>query len=319
MIDFSSPTFHRMLVNDHPRSLAYQQAIAEAVRPGDTVLDIGAGSGILSLFACQAGAARVYAVERTSMAGMALALAQANGFGDRMQVLQQDLREVELPERVDVVVSELISQGLVGQFMEPLTEYARTHLLKPGGRILPEDVEYFAAPACSPAAWASLERPADGLYGLDFAPLRRPFRNRVKEARFDQCSLLATPQLVYRIDSPTVVAQHRPSASGRFAIDRERDCHGLLVWFRSKLTRHVVIDSMGHSRSWSSMLFPLPHPVPVRPGMSLRYSLDAKQLANGDCVYRWSGTCEQAPAGAGEARTLATFEQSSLLNLRVRR
>lgn len=316
MTDFSSAAFHRMLVNDKPRSLAYQQAIAEVVRPGDTVLDIGAGSGILSLFACQAGAARVYAVERTSMANMARAMAQANGFEDRMHVLQQDIRDVQLPERVDVVVSELISQGLVGQFMESLTDYVRIHLLKPGGRIVPEDVDYFIAPACSPPTWASLQRPADDLYGLAFSPLRKPFFNLMKEARFDQCRLLATPQAAYRIDSATVTSRHRPSAAGQFVLDREDDCHGLLVWFRSRLSPNVVIDNMGMCRSWSSILFPLPQAVSVQPGMTLRYSLDGKQLSNGDCIYRWRSTFERPHPETGQTQTLASFAQSSLNNLR---
>ena len=67
MIDFSSPAFHRMLVNDKARSLAYQQAIADVVRPGDTVLDIGAGSGSIGVEWMRAWpTARTIAVEPRS-------------------------------------------------------------------------------------------------------------------------------------------------------------------------------------------------------------------------------------------------------------
>ena len=316
MINYSSPAFHHMLINDQPRSLAYQQAIAEIVRPGDTVLDIGAGSGILSMFACQAGASRVYAVERTSMAGVVRALAQANGFSDRIEVLQQDIRTVRLPERVDVVVSELISQGMVGQLMESLTEYARTYMLKPSGHFIPGDVEYFVAPVCCPSAWASLESPADGLYGLDFGPFRRPFLNQLKSVRFDRCSLLAPPQRAYQINSATVVGNNRPSISGSFEFERANDCHGLLVWFRSRLSPNVVIDNLGQHGSWSPVLLPMPRAIPVSPKMVMRFNLSGKQLSNGDCVYQWHGAFETPSQDAETPQVVSTFSQSSLKQMR---
>ena len=67
------------MICDRVRTEAFRRAIESVVRPGDVVLDVGAGSGILSLFAARAGAARVYAVERTTVATVAQMLAAANG------------------------------------------------------------------------------------------------------------------------------------------------------------------------------------------------------------------------------------------------
>ena len=67
------------------------------VRPGDIVLDVGAGTGILSLFAARAGAARVYAVEQTSIAVLAQQLAAANGFDEIIHVIQGDILDLEPP------------------------------------------------------------------------------------------------------------------------------------------------------------------------------------------------------------------------------
>jgi predicted RNA methylase len=97
---------HEVMLRDDIRNQAYRRAIFANVRKGDVVLDVGAGTGILSLFAAQAGARTVYAVERTTIADLARRIVIKNGYGDRIEVIQSDLEAVRLPQRVDVIVSE---------------------------------------------------------------------------------------------------------------------------------------------------------------------------------------------------------------------
>ena len=85
------------MIRDRVRTEAFRRAIESVVRPGDVVLDVGAGSGILSLFAARAGAACVYAVERTTVAAVAQGLAAANGVAEIVQVFHGDVMEIELP------------------------------------------------------------------------------------------------------------------------------------------------------------------------------------------------------------------------------
>jgi protein arginine N-methyltransferase 1 len=82
---------------DRVRTEAFLRAIDSVVRPGDVVLDVGPGTGILSLFAARAGAERVYAVERTTVAVLAQELAAANGVAEVVQVIHGDLLDIELP------------------------------------------------------------------------------------------------------------------------------------------------------------------------------------------------------------------------------
>ena len=128
---------HRTMICDRVRTGAFRRAIDSVVRPGDIVLDVGAGSGILSVFAARAGAARVYAVERTSAAVLAQELAAANGVAEIVQVIHGDVIDVELPERVDVIVSEWLGGFGIDEGMLVPVIVARDRWLKPGGVMIP--------------------------------------------------------------------------------------------------------------------------------------------------------------------------------------
>ncbi len=81
-------TFHQFLLGKTNLRLdRFQQAITKRVKPGDAVLDLGTGTGILAFFACLAGARRVYAIESGSVISLAKLLARANGFEDRIVFL----------------------------------------------------------------------------------------------------------------------------------------------------------------------------------------------------------------------------------------
>ena len=80
---FDSYPVHIRLLNDEVRTSRYQQAIRAVVRPGDVVVDIGTGSGVMAATAALAGASRVYAIERTEMARLARRVFEANGLADR--------------------------------------------------------------------------------------------------------------------------------------------------------------------------------------------------------------------------------------------
>ena len=136
---------HRTMICDRVRTEAFRRAINSAVRPGDIVLDVGAGSGILSMFAAQAGAARVYAVERTTVAVLAQELAAANGVGEIVQLIHGDVMDVELPERVDLIVSEWLGGFGIDEGMLVPVIAARDRWLKPGGVMVPRSVTAWAA------------------------------------------------------------------------------------------------------------------------------------------------------------------------------
>ena len=91
------------MVADRGRTHAYAQALRAQLTPDSVVLDIGAGPGILTLLACQAGARRVYAVEPAAYIEVARESVVANGYADRVELIQAFSTAIDLPEKVDVI------------------------------------------------------------------------------------------------------------------------------------------------------------------------------------------------------------------------
>jgi predicted RNA methylase len=101
---------HRQFLADTERLSAFHQAINEVVKPGHLVLDLGAGTGILGLLACRAGASRVYSIEEGGMIELARCVCSANGFQDRVTFIKGFSLHLDLPEKVDVVVGDQIGR-----------------------------------------------------------------------------------------------------------------------------------------------------------------------------------------------------------------
>jgi len=136
------------MLSDTVRTGAYHWAVSR--NPSDffnkVVLDVGAGSGILSFFAAQTGASKVYAVEASDVASCAALLAASNGYGEIIKVVKSRLEEVKLPEKVDTIISEPMGVLLVHERMIESSVRARDMFLKPGGSMYPSSSKIYLAP-----------------------------------------------------------------------------------------------------------------------------------------------------------------------------
>lgn len=132
---------HEEMLKDQVRTLTYRNAMYhnKHLFRGRTVLDVGCGTGILSMFAVKAGAKHVYAVDYSSIIDHAMAIVKENGLSDQITLIKGKVEEIELPvDKVDVIVSEWMGYCLFYESMLDTVIFARDKWLKPGGLLFPD-------------------------------------------------------------------------------------------------------------------------------------------------------------------------------------
>jgi SAM-dependent methyltransferase len=135
-----SPTFPPYAcLKDRLRTTTFRRAIHAVVSPGDIVVEPGAGTGILTFFATEAGAARVHAVEISPvLADFLQTSVRRNGLADRVEIIHGDATTVPLPASVDVVICELIDTGLMEEMqVEVLNALRARGVIGPQTKIVP--------------------------------------------------------------------------------------------------------------------------------------------------------------------------------------
>lgn len=135
------------MMQDFVRTSTYQRAIHGNLSDfqDKIVLDVGAGSGILSFFAVQAGASKVYAVEASNMAQYAQKLVRSNNLKDKIHVIAGKIEEINLPEKVDIIISEPMGYMLYNERMLETYLHAKKWL-KPDGKMFPNRGDLHVAP-----------------------------------------------------------------------------------------------------------------------------------------------------------------------------
>lgn len=278
--------YHLSMLIDNVRTDAYRQAISRVVRPGDVVVDIGCGSGILSFFARLAGAKHVYAIESEDVIEVAKLVAAQNRMQDKVTFFKDVSFHVELPEKADVIVTETMGtfgfeEGILGSLTD-----ARGRFLKPGGRLIPHSLDLFLVPVEMPQFYQHVvDFWVTGCHGLDFSPVRSLTVNNFHPLKLHEGTFLSQPTRVDHILFAEAKEDEIDTELSVYA-QRKGKLHGLAGWFNAELMPGLSISNGPNDRAshWGLAFFPIDKPVPVDRGN--RIAAKVQSTGNGE-YWNW--------------------------------
>jgi ribosomal protein L11 methyltransferase PrmA/PRMT5 arginine-N-methyltransferase len=276
-----------MMIADKIRMEAYSTAIARSVRPGDAVVDLGCGPGVFALLACKAGARRVYAIDMDGVVDFGRQLASANGFGDRIVFLRGDSRQIHLPERVNVLVSDV--RGVLPLHSNAIDtiEDARDRFLEKDGCLLPSRDTLFAAIVELPKHYGQLTRAWRAVPELDLSSGLPLVLNTIYRHHIKPQQVLSSSRPWHVLDY-TKGAKIPAQARLELPITRTTIAHGIGIWFQTQLTGEIGYSTEPDSLEtiYGHLFLPWLEPVSLREGEICSVDLRA-HLVGTDYIWGW--------------------------------
>jgi type I protein arginine methyltransferase len=297
------------------RISAYVGALRHVVTPDSVVLDIGAGTGIFTLLACRYGASRVYVIEPDDAINLAREVAAANGYSDRVTCIQSLSTKVDLPERADVIISDLSGAlPLFGNHISAIID-ARRRFLAPNGVLIAQQDNLRATVIESPDGYRELIQPwTNKFFGLDLSAGWPLVANTCCYLTDKQAKLLTRPSTLVVLDYRTITDSN---VSGELAsiVDNPGTGHGVAVWFDRIVADGIKIsnepgapEGVNTSDIYGQVFFPWPNSVDLKPSDRVSFRMKAN-LIEDKYIWRWETIIRGAEPGQA---IKAHFRQSSL-------
>ncbi|OJA13706.1 hypothetical protein AZE42_10413 [Rhizopogon vesiculosus] len=269
---------HEEMLKDSVRTGSYRAAIINNghLFKGKTVLDVGCGTGILSMFAAKAGASHVVGIDMSNIIDQAQKIIEANGFKDTITLVKGKLEEAELPiTQFDIIISEWMGYFLLYESMLDTVLLARDKYLKSGGLIFPDTARLLFAAIEDQDYKEEKINFWDNVYGFDYScikdiALREPLVDTVELK-----AVVTDPCVIKHINLLTATKEDL-TFTAPFTLKATRDdyIHAFLAWFDIvfECTHKKVKFSTGpHAQytHWKQTVFYTPSTIAITEGQEI--------------------------------------------------
>lgn len=291
------------MLKDEVRTKSYRDSIYQNrhIFKDKVVLDVGCGTGILSMFAARAGAKHVIGVDFSTIIEKAKEIVAVNGLSDKVTLLQGKMEEVKLPfDKVDIIISEWMGYFLLYESMMDTVLYARDRYLEKGGLIFPDKATLFVAGiedgdykeekiGCKCLTFAASISLAnlvcvvwDNVWGFDYSPMKATALSEPLVDTVEMKAVVTDPHPLITFDLYTVtvadLAFTRP-----FSLAPRRDdfVHALIAWFDIEFSachKPIRFSTGPHTKytHWKQTVFYLTEALTVQTGETITGQLMCK-------------------------------------------
>ena len=280
---FSKLGAHLTMLSDRNRIRFYENALKKAIIPNKSVvLDIGTGTGILAMIAARYGAKKVYAIEYGDIINVAKKIIEDNGLGERIKLIKGLSTEVNLPEKVDIIVSETMGFTGLEENIEEIMGDAKKRFSKENTIFIPDNINVFVTLCTDSEVRKRLidvwDKP---FYDLDFSFLSKLSKQNIfTRQRISNSEIISKPKVIY---SAALGGGRSFRKQVIFSVEDDSTVEGLVGWFSvaSQHSIHLSSFDFGRNGHWQQFFVPLRNPIRVKRGENFIVKLSKGQ------PFRW--------------------------------
>jgi predicted nicotinamide N-methyase len=300
---YNSPSVQGAMLFDVVRTEAFGKAIKKIVRNKD-VLEIGTGTGILSLFATNFGAQSVTATEAAEETFQtARNTIRNNGFRKKISLIQYKNKPIKFGKKFDVIMSECLGHFAFDENMVSVVAKYKKHLKK-GGVFLPRRISLFISLAENADFYKqNINLWNNSAYGFDFSAMKKLSQKRVYIQTFKQKQILSTVGKIINYD----LKEKTPySLKGLQKIRTKKAgiAHGLAGWFSAELADGININTspLLAPTHWEQCFFPFEKPIKIKKNDNLKITMEIKSNAKSNKVkFSWKLLGQNKLSSSGQA------------------
>ncbi|XP_053984555.1 uncharacterized protein LOC128879444 [Hylaeus volcanicus] len=277
---------HQLMLSDKARTLAYKNAIMNSkhIFNNKVVMDVGAGTGILSIFCAQAGAKKVYAIEASDIVDLTQGVVIENGLYEKITTIHSKVEDIDPNnlEKVDIIVSEWMGFYLVHEGMLDTVLFARDNFLKENGILFPSVAKLYASPCELPSMYHFW----DDIYGVSMKCIGEHYTKeksmKPEILLVDKKNVLAEGKLLAWLDLQCISVEELNHLGGEENVsvcNKSGKYQGICIWFSVEFPdgSELSTSPFDEATHWKQTAIVLPMDVDVEEGESVAFKLNLKR------------------------------------------